>query len=235
VEWHGREIALVSDLHLGNVRGRGLVRRVVARLGGLRPHAVFIAGDMFDGAQLDAGRALQPWTKLSAPAGVFFATGNHDEFTDRAAGLKVIEDTGIRVLNNERVVVQGLQVVGVHDGEAADPVIFRSILAEAGVDRSKASILLTHRPSHLPIPEEAGISLQLSGHTHRGQCWPWTWVAKRVHGPFAYGLNRHGSLQVLTSSGVGTWGPPMRVGTRAEIVMCRLEGVPLGEMLGSVA
>jgi predicted MPP superfamily phosphohydrolase len=119
--------------------------------------------------------------------------------------------------------VEGLQIVGVHDSEAVEPEIFRKILQDAALDRRQASILLAHRPSNLSIPEAAGISLQVSGHTHKGQNWPWSWVAYKVHGPFAYGLNRLGNLLVLTSSGAGTWGPPMRVGTRSEIVLIRLE------------
>jgi len=87
----------------------------------------------------------------------------------------------------------------------------------------RPSILLAHQPSNPAIAAEAGISLQLSGHTHGGQIWPWSWVAALVHGRFNYGLNRLGELQVVTSSGVGTWGMPMRVGTKSEIVVIRFE------------
>jgi predicted MPP superfamily phosphohydrolase len=101
--------------------------------------------------------------------------------------------------------------------------LFRTLLQGAVLDRNRASILLAHRPSNLAIPEEEGISLQLSGHTHGGQFWPWTLAAARVHGRFNHGLNRHGKLLVLTSNGLGTWGAPMRVGTISEIVLIRLE------------
>jgi len=220
--WEGRRIALVSDVHLGNVRGAGFVRRIVARLNGLKPDAVLIAGDMFDGAEVDLATVVRPWGKLSAEHGVYFVTGNHDEFRDRRKYLTALSQVGIRVLNNEKVVVDGLQLVGVHDGEAGDPSVYQTLLQRALIDRASASILLTHQPSHLAIPEEAGISLQVSGHTHDGQFWPWNQVVSRVHGRFAYGLNRHGKLLVLTSSGAGTWGPPLRVGTRSEIVLITL-------------
>jgi len=220
--WEGRRIALVSDVHLGNVRGAGFVRRIVARLNGLKPDAVLIAGDMFDGAEVDLAAIVQPWEKLSAEHGVYFATGNHDEFSDRRKYLTALSQAGIRVLNNEKVTVDGLQLVGVHDSEAGNPSVYQTILQRALIDRGSASILLTHQPSHLPIPEEAGVSLQVSGHTHGGQFWPWNRVVSRVHGRFAYGLNRHGKLLVLTSSGAGTWGPPLRVGTKSEIVLITL-------------
>jgi predicted MPP superfamily phosphohydrolase len=221
--WHGQEVVLVSDLHLGNVRGAPFMRRVVNKVRSLQPHAVLVCGDMFDGPKADYDRLVEPCRELTAPAGVYFVTGNHEEFTDRSKYIAAVERVGLRVLNNEKITVQGLQIIGVHDSDASEPERLRKILQDAALDRQCASILLAHRPSNLSIVEAAGISLQVSGHTHKGQMWPWCWVVYKVHGPFAYGLNRLGNLLVLTSSGAGTWGPPMRVGTKSEIVLIRLE------------
>jgi predicted MPP superfamily phosphohydrolase len=221
--WRGRDVALVTDLHLGNVRGAGFARRVVAKLQRLQPEAIFISGDLFDGTEANPDALVGPWKKADAPAGIYYVTGNHEEFTDRAKFIGAVQRTGIRVLNNEKVDVHGLQIVGVHDGEAGEPQQFRARLRQAALDGGRASILLAHQPSNLATAEEAGISLQLSGHTHGGQIWPWTRVAARVHGRFNYGLNRFGKLLVYTSSGAGTWGVPMRVGTKSEIVLIRLE------------
>ena len=221
--WSGRTAALVTDLHLGNVRGRSFTRRVVARLQRLQPDAVFISGDMFDGTKADIDWLVAPWSKLSAPRGTYFVTGNHEEFTRRNKFVEAIGRTGIRVLNNEKVDVDRLQIVGVHDGEAGEPQTLRAVLQSTQLDDQRPSILLAHQPSNPAIAAEAGISLQLSGHTHGGQIWPWSWVAALVHGRFNYGLNRVGALQVFTSSGVGTWGMPMRVGTKSEIVLLRFE------------
>jgi hypothetical protein len=221
--WHGRTVALVTDLHLGNVRGSGLTRRVAARLQQLQAEAVFISGDLFDGSKANLDAMIEPWKKFSAPAGVYFVTGNHEEFTTRANFIKAVERAGIRVLNNEKVEINGMQIVGVHDGQTQNPQVFRELLQCAALDRNRPSILLAHQPSNLAIAEAEGVSLQVSGHTHGGQIWPWTWVAARAHGRFNRGLNQFGDLQVLTSNGVGTWGAPMRVGTRSEIVLIRLE------------
>jgi predicted MPP superfamily phosphohydrolase len=222
-DWQGREVALVTDLHLGNVRGAGFARRVVAKLQQLQPAAVFISGDLYDGTEADPDALVEPWKKLSVPDGVYYVTGNHEEFTDRAKFIDAVQRTGIRVLNNEKVEVHGLQIVGVHDGEAGEPETLRTWLRRAKLDAGRPSILLAHQPSNLAIAEEEGVSLQLSGHTHGGQIWPWTWMAARVHGRFNRGLNRLGKLLVYTSSGAGTWGVPMRVGTKSEIVLIRLE------------
>ena len=221
-DWRGGTLALVADLHLGNARGTRFTRRVVAKLQQLRSDAVLISGDLFDGSKADLDALLQPWKALSAPAGVCFVTGNHEEFTDRAQYLDAVERAGIRVLNNEKVEINGLQLVGVHDAELHIPPLFRALLQGAKLDRNRPSILLAHQPLNLSIPEEEGMSLQLSGHTHGGQLWPWTWVAARVHGRFNRGLNQFGKLLVLTSNGAGTWGAPMRVGTISEIVLIRL-------------
>ena len=224
--WQDRTVALVTDLHLGNVRRARFTNRVVARLQSLQPDAVFISGDLFDGPEANPDPLVEPWKKLSVPAGVFYVTGNHEEFGDRGELIKAVQRAGIRVLHNEKVDVHGLQIVGVHDREAGDPQPFRTLLRRAELDGSRASILLAHQPSNLRIAEETGISLQLSGHTHGGQIWPWTWVARRVHGRFTYGLNRFGKLLVYTSSGAGTWGVPMRAGTNPEIVLIHLERCP---------
>lgn len=221
--WENARVALVSDIHVGNIRGRNFVRRIISRLRRLEPDVVLIAGDMFDGGKVDLEGATEPWSRLSVRDGIYFVTGNHDEFSDRAGILAALKRAGVRVLDNEKVDVRGLQILGVHDGEAGNPRLFQNVLREANLDGTRVSILLTHQPAALAIPEAAGISLQVSGHTHGGQFWPWNWAAARVHGRFTYGLNRFGKMLVYTSSGAGTWGPPLRIGTCSEIVLIQLK------------
>jgi uncharacterized protein len=221
--WNGRTLALVTDVHLGNFRGPVFSRRIVSLLARLRPECVLVGGDMFDGSRMNVGRAVGPWAALSPPSGVYFIGGNHDEHGPRDLYFEALRGVGMRVLDNERVDLRGLQLVGVHDRETLHPGIFRQVLERARLDDGAPSILLAHRPSNLSVPEEAGIGLQLSGHTHHGQFWPWTIMARRAHGKFAYGLHRFGRMLVYTSSGAGTWGPPFRLGSRSEVVLIRLE------------
>lgn len=221
--WHGRTAALVTDLHLGPLSGADFLRRVLARLRVLKPDAVFISGDMFDGPTHGLDALVAPWGEFSAPRGIFYVTGNHDEFAERSLYLEPVRRVGIRVLNNEKTLVDGLQIIGVHDSEAENPTELRSILREVQIDSMQSSILLAHRPINLSVAEEEGISLQLSGHTHGGQIWPWNLLASRIYGRFGHGLSKLGKLQVYTSYGVGTWGPPLRVGTKSEIVLIRFE------------
>jgi len=219
VAWRGRKAALISDVHLGHVRNGRFLRRLIGKILREEPDAIFIAGDLYDGTAIDAGRAAEPLNKLTAPQGVYFVAGNHEQFGDDSKYLGAIAAAGVRVLNNEKVDVDGLQIIGVPYRNATQNGHFASVLRHVSLDRERASVLLTHAPDYPEIAEAAGISLQLSGHTHLGQFIPWSWMARRIYRQFVYGLSRIGKMQVFTSSGAGTWGPPMRLGSNPEIVV----------------
>ena len=221
--WRGRTATLVSDVHLGHVRNLGSIRRLIAKVGRLKSDIVFITGDLYDGTAADYNGLAAPWSALSVPLGKYFVLGNHEGFTDSTRYLNAVSGAGIRALNRDKVEIEGLQLVGVRYHDATHAEHFRSVLQAIGIDRSRPSILLTHAPDHVAVSASEGISLQLSGHTHGGQFFPFNFFVKRIYGQFAYGLSRLGTLQVYTTYGAGTWGPPMRVGTNAEIVLIRFE------------
>lgn len=264
-QWRGRTAALISDLHLGHVRNRRFLQRVLRKLEELQPDVVLVAGDLYDGSASDFEKLAEPWigflssmsgapsgesadkysvdrerygridqdashtaaTAVLAPPesfqGVYYIAGNHEEFYSGAEYLPPLTQAGVQVLNNEKMDLDGLQLVGVHYRDAIEPEAYRAILRRARLDRRRASVLLLHAPIKLAIAEEEGVSLQLSGHTHGGQFFPYTWMAGRVWGRFIQGMQRLGDLQVYTSYGAGTWGPPLRVGTWPEIVLIRFE------------
>ena len=235
-QWRGRTAALVSDLHLGHVRNGRFVRRVVDKIMALRSDIVFVAGDLYDGVAADFEKLAEPWKQLTRPGrvkeavpnqpaalGVYYIAGNHEEFYRNAEYLPPLLRAGIRVLDNEKVEIDGLQLVGVHYRDAVTVERYRTILRSVKLDRGRASVLLLHAPVRLPVSEEEGISLQLSGHTHGGQFFPWTLIAKRVWGKLNHGLRRVGNLQIYTTYGTGTWGPPLRVATYPEIVLIKFE------------
>ncbi len=221
--WRGRKAALLTDVHLGHVRNRGFLRRLVDKILREEPDLIFIAGDLFDGTAIDPARATEPLSKLSAPHGVYFVAGNHEQFGDDSKYLNAIAATGVRVLKNEHLDLDGLQLVGVPYRSATSNGDLASVLRRVPLDRDRPSILLTHAPDHPEVAEAHGFSLQLSGHTHLGQFIPWSWMARRIYRQFVYGLSRIGKMQVFTSSGAGTWGPPLRLGSNPEIVMLEFE------------
>jgi len=221
--WRGRKAALISDLHLGHVRNGSFLRRMVAKILNEDPDAIFIAGDLYDGTAIDARRAAQPLSRLTAPHGVYFVAGNHDQFHGDSEYLHAVKAAGVRVLHNEKVEADGLQIVGVPYNNATRGEHLASALESVNLDRDRPSILLLHAPDHPEVAEAAGVSLQLSGHTHLGQFFPWNLLARRIYRQFVYGLSRIGKMQVFTSSGAGTWGPPLRLGSNPEIVVLQFE------------
>jgi uncharacterized protein len=221
--WRGRHVALVSDIHLGHVRNGSFLRRMVSKILHEQPDAVLIAGDLYDGTPLDVERAAEPLCKLTAAFGVYFVAGNHEQFGDDTKYLRAIENAGVRVLRNEKIELEGLQIVGVSYRDASNGPTLKSLLPSIWPDRNRASIFLTHAPDHAAIVEAAGFSLQLCGHTHLGQFIPFTWIVRRIYGRLAYGLSRIGNMQAFTSCGAGTWGPPLRLGSNPEIVILKLE------------
>jgi hypothetical protein len=196
---------------------------MVAKILREEPDAIFIAGDLYDGTAVDARQAAAPLNQLVAPNGVYFVAGNHEQFGDDSKYLNAVAAAGVRVLSNEKVEIDGLQIVGVPYRSATRGDHLASVLQDVSLDRDRASILLTHAPDYPEVAEAAGISLQLSGHTHLGQFIPWTWFARRMYRQFVYGLSRIGNMQIFTSSGAGTWGPPLRLGSNPEIVMLEFE------------
>lgn len=221
--WRGRTALLISDLHLGPVNGVGSSHKIAQLAIGLQPEIIFIAGDLFDGTKADPKALIAPLKQLSPPLGIYCSTGNHDEFGNVALYNAALQEAGIQVLENRMVIVDDLQIAGVNFCDTNYPLRLRMLLDGLALDPDRASILLNHVPNRLPIVEKAGVGLQLSGHTHGGQLFPFTWFTRRAFGKFTYGLQRFGKLQVYTSSGAGTWGPPMRVGTAPEVVLLCFE------------
>jgi uncharacterized protein len=218
--WIGRKAVWVSDLHLGQLHGPSFARKIVKKVNDLPHDIVFIGGDLFDGTSApDLDGLIAPFKDLSAPLGVYFITGNHEEFGDSNRFVQAIKSIGMHVLQDKMTEIEGVQLVGVDYHNASDSRRFEKTLSELAIDQNKLSILLKHEPKDLYIAHEAGISLQISGHTHQAQMWPLGYLASLVYKGYAYGLKDFKDMQVYTSSGVGTWGPPMRVGTDAEVVV----------------
>jgi predicted MPP superfamily phosphohydrolase len=217
--WRGRRVIWTSDVHLGQLHGPRFARRVVKLINSVPHDMVCIGGDLYDGTGApDIEELAQPWGTCKAPLGVYFITGNHEEYGDRERFTTAIRAAGIRTLVDDAVTIDGLQFVGVDYQNNADKERFAATLAKL-VDHTVPTILLKHEPKDLDIARDAEVQLQVSGHTHRAQLWPLEYVARLAYKGFAYGLKNLDSLQVYVSSGTGTWGPPMRVGTTGEIVV----------------
>lgn len=224
----GFSIVQISDIHVGPTIRRGFVQHLVERVNALGADLVAVTGDLVDGSVSQLTTQTAPLSGLAAPYGVYFVTGNHEYYSGEPAWSAEIRRLGIRVLKNEHVVVQhggaNLVLAGVTDVSAHhfDPAQ-RSDPARAlmGAPPGAPRILLAHQPSSAVAAAEAGFDVQLSGHTHGGQFWPWN-LFIRFFQPFTAGLNRLQRLLVYVNRGTGYWGPPNRFGVRGEITHIRL-------------
>jgi len=224
--WKGRTIVQLSDVHLGHVYRAGFMRKVVDKVNAIHPDMIVITGDLFDGMDGTLPELVEPLKDLKAPEGVYFITGNHENFLGADKAYSMMKDTGVTVLNDEVRDVDGLQLAGVsypERGKVRDKVPGRLLRTLPGFAPGKPTVLLYHAPVYIKEAMEAGVGLQLSGHTHEGQLFPFGFVTRRVYKGYDYGLHTIGDCSVYTSCGVGSWGPPMRTGNTPEIVDIRLD------------
>jgi predicted MPP superfamily phosphohydrolase len=217
--WEGKRAVWISDTHLGAVYGQNFSRKIVNKINEINPDIVFIGGDLYDGVKVDESAVIKPFADLHPALGTYFITGNHEEFRNDKHFLDAIKNAGIHVLNNELLMIDGLQLIGVDDRDSINPAKFEKILLDLNINKDKPSILLKHQPSQLEEANKISISLQISGHTHRAQVFPLHIFTNWIFKGYDYGLKIKGRMVVYTSSGVGTWGPPLRVGRDSEIVV----------------
>ncbi|MES3021116.1 MAG: metallophosphoesterase [Pseudomonadota bacterium] len=226
---HGYAIVQISDIHVGPTIKRGYLDAIVDKVNALRPDAIAITGDLVDGSVSRLGAHTAPLARLRARDGAFFVTGNHEYYSGAQQWIAELRRLGLTVLLNQHVVRErdgkGVMIAGVTDFTAhhfdashrSDPHA-----AAAGAPAHVCvKILLAHQPRSAEAAAAAGFDLQLSGHTHGGQFFPWNLFVP-LQQPFTAGLNRLRALWVYTSRGTGYWGPPKRFGAPSEITRVRL-------------
>ncbi|MET8133384.1 metallophosphoesterase [Streptomyces sp. NPDC005251] len=219
---HGFRIAVVSDIHLGPVLGRGFAQKVVDTINSTQPDLIAVVGDLVDGSVKDLGPAAAPLAGLRARHGSYFVTGNHEYFSGAEQWIREVRELGIHPLENARTELAGFDLAGVNDlqgeseGQGPD---FGKALGDR--DMTRACVLLAHQPVQIHEAVRHGVDLQLSGHTHGGQLWPGNFVAAAAN-PTLAGLDRYGDTQLYVSRGAGAWGPPTRVGAPSDITVVEL-------------
>ncbi|MFJ9158426.1 metallophosphoesterase [Streptomyces griseoviridis] len=217
---HGYRIAVVSDIHLGPVLGRGFTQGIVDTINAAQPDLVAVVGDLVDGSVRDLGPAAAPLAGLDAPS--YFVTGNHEYFSGAAQWVEEVRRLGLVPLENARTELPWFDLAGVNDiageseGQGPD---FAKALGDR--DPARACVLLAHQPVQIHQAVDHGVDLQLSGHTHGGQLWPGNLIAAAAN-PTVAGLDRYGDTQLYVSRGAGAWGPPTRVGAPSDITMIQL-------------
>jgi len=223
----GFRIAVVSDIHLGPLSGRAHTERIVRMINESSPDLVAIVGDLADGTVAELGSAAEPLRDLAAREGTFFVTGNHEYFEEPVEWLRELDRLGVHPLRNENTVIRrgdaAFDLAGVND------VTGRSIndgpdfdRALSGRDSSRPTVLLAHQPVQVSEAARRGVDLQLSGHTHGGQLYPFHHVVALAQ-PSVAGLSTVDGTQLYVTRGAGFWGPPVRVGAPPDITVLSLE------------
>jgi predicted MPP superfamily phosphohydrolase len=219
---HGFRIAVVSDVHLGPVLGRGFAQKVVDTINATQPDLIAVVGDLVDGSVKDLGPAAAPLAQLKARHGAYFVTGNHEYFSGAEQWVDEVRRLGLRPLENDRTELPFFDLAGVNDvageSEGQGPDFARAL---GDRDTARACVLLAHQPVQIHDAVEHGVDLQLSGHTHGGQLWPGSLLAAAAN-PTVAGLERYGDTQLYVSRGAGAWGPPTRVGAPSDITVVEL-------------
>jgi hypothetical protein len=221
----GYSIVQMSDLHIGPTLGRGFMESVVRETNALAPDMIVITGDLVDGSVDQLRDLVEPLRELRARDGVFFVTGNHEYYSGADAWIAHLRTLGVRVLRNERVPIgEAFDLAGVDDHSAGRMLVGHGqdvARALAGRDPARAVVLLAHQPKALKDALLAEVDLQLSGHVHGGQLVPFNWLV-RLDQPVVAGLHLFQKTWIYVSTGTGYWGPPMRVGTGAELTRIEL-------------
>ncbi|MEC5397219.1 metallophosphoesterase [Uliginosibacterium sp. H1] len=232
VALQGFRIAQISDIHVGPTIKGDYLARIVDRVNRLQPDLVAVTGDLVDGSVAELSVHTAHLGRLQARHGSYFVTGNHEYYAGAESWVAELRRLGLHVLMNEHVVLShdGAQLVvaGVTDYGAHhfDPAQRSDPLRAAhGAPAGAPRVLLAHQPRSAPAAEQAGFDLQLSGHTHGGQFWPWNHFVP-LQQPFTAGLHRLQRLWVYVSRGTGYWGPPKRFGAPSEITCLRLVSAP---------
>jgi len=215
IEGLDKDIKLVqlSDLHIGTVRNSKFLQSVVFKVNQLEPDIVVITGDLVDGSGKYHAESFKVLSKLKAKT--YFVTGNHEFYVGIEDVMKILNKTNMKILRNESIMYNGLQIIGIDDaGETRNHPNLKMKV-------SKPAILLRHQPILVEEAEKAGIDLQLSGHTHDGQIFPFNFLV-RTSFKYIGGMYEIGKMKLYVSPGTGTWGPPMRLGSKNEITVFNL-------------
>lgn len=223
-EWKGKKIVQISDVHIGLINRAGFAKKISNLVNAQDPEAVFITGDLFDHIDKDLDTPVDLINGINSKKGIFYITGNHETYVGYEVVNNDLRKSKAKILNDEVVDVDGLKIIGVaYPDRGEEKNIIDTIKRMQPEFIGRPNILLYHSPVHIEKMKEAGVNLMLSGHTHAGQVWPIQYIHQAIYGRYYRDLHKIDDFTLYTASGSGVWGPPVRTGSRTEIVSITLE------------
>lgn len=220
--WHGKRALFLSDTHYGNLHTKNSAKRLSKLINRIEPEIVFISGDFFDGPMKDFDVFTKEFSDLKIPKGIYFVNGNHEDYAGKEKTNKSLIQNGFNVIDEQIVVLDGLQVVGIpyttSSESEADNESTKNVFNMNQFDPSLPSVVLKHVPIGIESLLKFRPDFVFFGHTHQGQMWPFSVLVKKIYKEHYYGLIQKDSTKFYTTSGVGGWGPPQRIGTKSEVL-----------------
>jgi uncharacterized protein len=221
--WKNKKIVQISDVHLGHIYRENFMRSVIAKINSSDPEMVVITGDLFDGMDGNLEAPARPLNDIQAKRGVFFVTGNHETYLGLDIAFSALKNTKVTILKDQVVDIDGLKIIGLsYPMQNEKKNVITTLESLRNEFFGKPNILLYHSPVNIDQFKNNGIDLQLSGHTHAGQIFPFGYITKLIYKGYDYGLYKKDNFTLYTTSGTGTWGPTMRTGNTPEIVVITL-------------
>jgi predicted MPP superfamily phosphohydrolase len=223
-DWKGKKIVQLSDIHIGHINRRDFVNDVTAKVNSVNPEMVVITGDIFDGMDGDLDSPVNLINDINSPKGIYFVTGNHETYLGMEQVTKDMEKTKAVFMHDQVLDIDGLKLIGINYPDRMEKKDMLKVLDSLKPDfYGQPNIFLYHTPVNIPEVKEAGVNLELCGHTHDGQLFPLSYITKIMYKGYDYGLHQLGDYTLYTTSGTGSWGPPMRTGNTPEIVVITLQ------------
>jgi uncharacterized protein len=209
----------LSDLHLGAVRNSGFATRLTKKVNEVKPDVVFIVGDLSDDTGNFTKKTVEPFEKMKAP--IFYVTGNHENYLGLEKLLPVMRTSKMKMLRDETVMFKGVQLIGFDYPFEGTGITLEEKLKKIRIKKGVPNILLYHAPTEFSAAQKRGVDVMISGHVHGGQIVPFNFLV-RLAFKYTHGFHDINGMKVIISQGAGTWGPPMRLGTRSEMIVLRI-------------
>lgn len=216
--WSWKKIVMISDIHLGHIYNAEFMTKIVSQINEINPEAVFIVWDLFDGMDWNLGVLINPLNNLKPKNKIYYVTGNHETYLWVEKIASLLEKAWIKILNDEVVNIDWISLIWLNYPERWQFKDFKTVFDKLNLPKNSPKILLYHSPVHLDQASNVWIDLQLSGHTHKWQMFPFNFITQIVYAGHDYWLTNYWVLQIYTSNGVWTWWPTLRTFNRWEIV-----------------
>lgn len=224
-EWLNKKALFIADTHYGNLHTEKSAKRLASLIQVINPDVVFVAGDFFDGPMKDFDVFTREFKDIKTTHGIYFVNGNHEDYAGKEKSNKSLLDHGFNIIDQQIVNIDGVQIVGIpyttSSNSTLDSEATKNSFSANNFDPEKPSIVLKHVPVGIDSILEFRPSFVFFGHTHRGQMWPFTLLVKSIYKEHYYGLIEKNGTIFYTTSGVGGWGPPQRIGTNSEVLLVK--------------